>query len=257
MASRILPVGIYNGASVLSEATLSGFPASNMLTGKTNYQTGFEVGADRTVVFDMGEDVDFDGVPLAIGIAKHNLFSVGASVVFAASADNSTYSTIATITPSSDGVQYVPVTISSEYRYIRATVTGHGGTAYIANFSFGQTVEFPGGQPSGFVDPTQGFKDDVRSNITRGNELAGLTIISRPKEFKVSANKVPFSEFDSFASALFTVVSSGPFYFKWANTEEDGIDAAPAFAWLKDKMPASRWDGTLSKSVTFDCMGFT
>jgi hypothetical protein len=257
MASRILPIGLYNGATVLSETTLSGFPASNMLNGKTNYQAGFEVGADRSVVFDMGESINLTGVSLAVGIAKHNLFTVTASIVLAGSADNVSYTTISTLTPASDGVQYWPVTISASYRYIRITVTGHGGNAYIANFSFGTPVVFPSGQPSGFVDPTQGFRDDVRSNVTRGNELAGLTIISRPKEFKISANKVPFADFDTFADQLFSAVSAGPFYFKWANTTEDGIDAAPAFAWLKDKMPASRWDGILSKSLNFDCMGFS
>lgn len=259
MASRILANGFYLNAAIVTDETLSGFPASNLIAGRTNRQAGFEVGAARNVVFDLGADTTLTGITFGLGIAKHNLGTVAASVIIGVSDDNvpANFNTEQTFAITSDDVQYKEFSISGSWRYIRVRISGHTGNAYVSNLSFNVPLIFPGGQPVGFVDPVEGFKDEIRSNVTRGNELAGLSVISRPKEFRISSNKVNTGDFDTFAASLYDIVAAGPFYFKWATTAEDGIDSRPAFCWLKDKMPATRFDTATTKSMSFDCMGFT
>lgn len=253
MSSRILGSNLLSDATIVSSDADAAYPATNMVDGRTNRQAGFLTGATRQVVFDFGADTEINGC----GIAKHNLGSVGATIDIETSDDNATYYSLFAEEITSDDVQYFEAASSHNRRYLRVTISGHGGTAYISNLTIGLVINTLTGQPVGFVDPIDAHNDQITSNITRGNELAGISIISRPKQFKISARNIPASTFDDIAARIYEVVRSGPFYFKWAVTAEDGYDGRPAFCWIRDKMPDTKWDGPASKGMTIDVMGFT
>ncbi len=253
MSSRILGANLLAAATITSSGAASSYPATNMIDGRTNRQAGFLTGATRQVVFDLGTATEIN----AMGIAKHNLGTIGATIDVETSSDNSTYYSIFSEEITSDNVLYFETATSHTRRYVRVSISGHGGTAFISDLTIGKYISTGTGQPVGFVDPVDAFNDQITSNVTRGNELAGISISAKPKQFKINARNIPASSFDAFAALVYAVVTSGPFYFKWAILAEDGYDGRPAFCWLRDKMPDSKWDGACSKGMTIDVIGFT
>lgn len=252
MSGRILGNNYLKGATILSSNAESGYPAANMVDGRTNRQAAFAVNASpRVVVFDMLSAFNCS----AVGVAKHNLASVGASLLVEVSADNSTYSTLIDEAISSDGVLYFEPETSRTGRYVRVSVSGHDDTAYISDITVGDSVSILCGQPVGFVSPYWGYKDQILSNITRGNELAGITVINKPREFKISLSKIAIADEQVFYDVE-TATKSGPFYFKWAVLDEDGIDGEAAFCWLKNSFFSTRFDSFVTRGATIDCMGF-
>lgn len=252
--SHILGSNFLSGATILSSGADASYPAANMVDGRTNTQAGFLAGATRVVVFDLGIAKESD----AIGIAKHNLGTVGATVFIETSPDNSNWWSRFTLAFTNDAVRWARQTPSQTHRYVRVSISGHSGTAYISDLTFGKNIETTTGQPIGYVAPYDGFKTQVISNVTRGNELAGLTLVSRPKEFKIHIEKVAREDFDAFADLIYSAVTDGPFYFKWATltSSDGGIDGKSAFCWLKT-MPQAKYDGTTTRGIVIDCMGFT
>lgn len=252
MSGRILGNNYLKGATVLSSNAQSSYPAANMVDGRTNRQAAFSVNASpRVVVFDMLSSFAVD----AVGIAKHNLGSVGASLLVEVSADNSTYTTLIYEAITSDSVLYFEAAAAITGRYVRVSVSGHDETAYISDITVGAFVSVISGQPVGFVSPYWGYKDEVRSNITRGNELAGITVINKPREFRISISKVALADEAVFYNVE-AATRAGPFYFKWATLDEDGIDGEAAFCWLKNSFFSTRFDSFVTRGATIDCMGF-
>lgn len=253
MSSRILGGNLLASATITSSGADASYPAANMVDGRTNRQAGFLTGATRQVVFDLGIAQEVN----ALGIAKHNLGTMGATIDIETSDDNSTYYSLFSEEITSDDVQYFEAGTSHTRQYIRVSISGHGGTAYISDLTIAKYISTTTGQPVGFVDPVDAFNDQITSNVTRGNELAGISITARPKQFKINARNIPAAGFDAFAALVYSVVTAGPFYFKWAVMAEDGYDGRPAFCWLRDKMPDTKWDGAASKGMIIDVMGFT
>lgn len=252
MAGSILGASLLASASIVSSDALSGYPATNWSDNRTTTQTGFATGATRRVVYDFGAAQTFS----AVGIAKANVHTASADLVVEGSANGSTWTEVFSKSYSSifDQVIYEEFT-PVNYRYVRLSFSGHTGTLYISDLTLGAHLKIKG-QPSGWTEPKNAHKDQIVSNVTRGNELAGLSFYSYPKEFKIHIANLTISESDALAWPLGIAVLSGPFYFKWANASEDGIDGAPAFCWLKNQLPQSPWSSLNRIDITIDCMGF-
>lgn len=252
MSGRILGNNYLKGATVLSSNAQSSYPAANMVDGRTNRQAAFSVNeSPRVVVFDMLSSFAVD----AVGIAKHNLGSVGASLLVEVSADNSTYTTLIDEAITSDSVLYFEAAAAITGRYVRISVSGHDETAYISDITVGKYIDTTTGQPVGYIPPSRSWNDQIMSNITRGNELAGITIIPKPLEFKINIQKIN-SESGSIFPDINSVIRSGPFYFLWANSEEDNISASAVFCWAKSSFKV-RYDSYTTLGAVIDCMGFT
>lgn len=249
MSSRILGNNYLRSATITVSGADAAYPASNMVDGRTNTQAAFLTGATRDVIFDLGSSREIN----AFGCAKHNLADVGANITVQTSTDASTWNTRFLEIPLTNRV-FMLWTTSVTHRYVRVRISGHTGTAYISDVTVGKVVDTADGQPVGFVEPLYAYTDEVRSNITRGNELAGITIVSKPREFKINVSNTDYSS--PIIDNIVTAVTTGPFYFQWANGTEDGIHGRAAFCWLKNRMFQTRFDTIRTRAATIDCMGF-
>ncbi len=254
MSGRILGSNLLKAASIVSETTTSGYPAKNLVNGRTSNQAGFTYGTTGEVVFDLGASVNYSGKTLGIGIAKHNLGSTTSTLSIAFSADNSTYSSATSFNMTTNFPQILTLTYSSSFRYVRFRVTNHDSQAYVSDLTFNELIDTKSGQQSGYVSPFWAFNDEVVSSVTRTGELAGLTFITKPRQFKINLQKLELSDF-SILTTLTNMILSGPFYFRWATTEDDGIDGEVAFCWIKNKMMQIKYDSVTTVGTSFDCEG--
>lgn len=253
MAGRLLGLNyLRSGQATITSSSniISGYPAANMVEGRTSTQTGFTANTTGEVVFDFGSTRNVT----AFGIAKHNLASVGATLNIAVSTNNSSYTTAYNAAVSSDAVDYQEFSQSHACRYVRVRVSGHTAAAYIGNLTVGEFVSTGSGQKIGFVAPFWAFRDEIVSSVTRGNDLSGYTVIKKPREFKLNIDFVALDNEGVYAYLL-NAINVGPFYYKWAVASEDGINAANVYAWPKSGYPNLRFDTHYTRAVSLDCLG--
>lgn len=208
-APYFLHSNILRAATVVSEATIANFGFANCIDGRTSTQMGLASGATRDVVIDFGSAKAMTHC----AFAHHNLS--GATLTMAGSADNSSYTTIATITPSNNYVQ-VHEFSSASYRYLRLRFSGHSTAIYISDLFVGIALELPYGMPFGFVPPELSDQDAIDANMTGNGALAGISVTTKPKKCKVSLQDYESSWFDSYWSAFASNAKLYPFYFLWA-----------------------------------------
>lgn len=257
MSSRILGASWLKSATITAEDTMTGYEAYKMSDGRTSSQAGFAVGASRVVTYEYASGLDITTSSIAVGVAKHNLGTRTANLLIEVSEVAGVWETLLNQAFTSNSPQVFEVTTTlSVWNYVRVTVSDHGGSVYISDLTIGEYVDTTRGQPVGFVVPAYAFRHEVRSNITKGNELAGLTIIKKPKEFKINIEHVDTFTLAPIILKILNIIDDGPFYFKWANTAEDGYDGSVAFCWLKT-YPQVRYDGLTTRATTLDCIGFT
>lgn len=232
--------------------SLSTHPAENMTDGRTNTQAGFATGADRHVIYDFGADVTIDSV----GIAKHNLGSTGCTITLATGPSfEGPWTDFYSASPETNSVFFDWFGDDETLRYMRVSFSGHGGTVYVSDLTVGYSFSITVGQPVGWVTPFNAYPGEMTSNTTRGNELAGLTMMPTSRDFRIHIEKIWWEDAGAIHDAMQSVLENGPFYFKWANTFEDGIDGGPAFCWLRGKMPQIKWDSSVTRGMIADCRG--
>lgn len=257
MASRIMGGTLSRAATVVSSGALSTHPAGQMLDGRTSTQAGFAIGAAREVVLDLLNEKSIN----AFAIAKHNLDSVAATIaVYSGTSSTGPWTlqgSIVFTSAISTSAHHCDFVSTVSTRYIKVAISGHVGTAYISDFTVGEWINTTTGQPVGFITPYWAQTGRVTSNVTRGNELAGLTIESGPREFKIYIQRVEyFGGLEPIAQSIYNAITTGPFYFLWATAEDGFPDAALSFCWLKSSVPQIKWDGFTTTGLTIDCQGF-
>lgn len=205
---------VLRAATIDSEDTAAGYPFSNALTGRTSEQVGFSSGASRVVDFDNGSAVAVS----ALCVAHHNLGSVGATLTLSGSADDATYTPLVTQSFTNDNVSFLTFTEAS-YRYLRLTVSGHGGAAYIGDVFAGPVLTLPFGPNTGWTQPSQSDDDEITANVTGAGAIAGVSIIARPKATEIEFRDFDKSWFDSNWSSLVASLKQYPAYYLWKASE--------------------------------------
>lgn len=208
-APYFLHNNILRAATVVSEATISNFGFANCIDGRTSSQMGIASGATRDVILDFGSARAFTHC----AFASHNLS--GSTLTLAGSSDNSTYTTVSTISPSSNVVQCHEFT-SASYRYLRLRFTGMSGSVYISDLFVGTALELPYGMPVGFVPPEMSDQDAIDTNMTGNGAVAGISVTRKPKKIKVQLQDYESSWFDSSWPSFSANSKLYPFYFLWA-----------------------------------------
>lgn len=201
---------ILRTATIDSEATAAGYPFSNALTGRTSEQVGFASGASRAVDFDNGSAVAVS----ALCVAHHNLGTVGATLTLAGSTDDVSYTTLVTQAFTDDNVTFLTFTEAS-YRYLRLTVSGHSGTAYIGDVFAGPVLELPYGPDVGWTQPVQSDEDDITANVTGSGAIVGISFVPRPKKSQIQFRDFEKSWFDSNWLTLVAGLKQYPAYYLW------------------------------------------
>lgn len=211
MAGIIAFNNFLRSATVVSESTETGFPFSNCIDGRTSTTAGFESGATRTVIVDFGSARTMS----AVGFARSNLATRGATITFAGSSNNVSYTDFAAISPASDIVTLQALGSSVSYRYVRISVSGHSGDVYISDIYVGDHLVLPSNADQSFAPPEYCDNDEVISNLTYTNELAGLIVQRKLKTAQIKLDSVEPSWMESHWLDFAASVKRYPIYWVW------------------------------------------
>lgn len=235
-------------ATVVSEATEAGFPFSNCVDGRTSTTAGFETGATRSVVLNFGTAMDIS----AVGFARSNLAANDATLTFEGSADNVSYTTITAITPTADVVRLDLLASTASYQYLRVSVSGHSGDVYISDIYAGDHLVLPSNVDSSFAPPEYCDNDEVLSNLTYTNELAGLIVLRKLKNAQFKFDSIESSWMAENWADMAAAIKRYPMYWVWK------YGARAFYCWPEKNIGAPKYaQGGKYFSVSFKVEGIT
>jgi len=222
----ILYDNVLRGSTVTSDDSTG---IASALDGRTSSSALWtDTGATRTTVIDCATAQSVD----ALGIGRNNLGTQNATVVIAGSSNNSSYTTLFTITPADDSV--VMESISSvSYRYYRIQITAQDADVYITDIALGVRLDLERDQKGGYISPEFADGDQITPNTTRGQNLAGLTLKTGFKSVTINLPYYTRSGFFSYWADFIASAKQYPFYIVWdlAGNEQ------PFYCWFKKKIP--------------------
>ncbi|KKM02210.1 hypothetical protein LCGC14_1786700 [marine sediment metagenome] len=207
-----------------SIAAASGFPVANLNDDRIFTVFKPTTNATLDIKTDAGagntSDVDY------FGMVGHDLFTQGATITFARSTDDISYTTIFTTVVGDDKIVLRGFD-KETFRFFRLRITGSTAAGSIGQLQWGTKVEVPFGIEVGF-DP---LDEVVRMRHTRsqsGNILGSVATFSErrasislrlmPNTFVNGTTVGQFREFwDNHASV------GKPFFWQW-NAEEPVVD---------------------------------
>jgi hypothetical protein len=204
--SRIGIDNIARTGTVSASSEAAGFPAiaaANPLTYEfwkpTAFPAWWRVDAGAAVTVDY------------VGIAAHNLGTIGSTVEVQSSDDNSTWTTVDSHTPTSDSpIMFLFAPVSA--RYWRITVAGEAviGAVYIGKVIEMQRAAYAGINP---IDLSR--RTVIRPNVSENGQWLGRSIIRQGNATSVTFRHLTFDwykvNFDTFVKAA----RQYPFFFAW------------------------------------------
>jgi len=248
MAGHIAFNNYLRAATVVSEATIAGFPFANAVDGRTSTTVGFAVGATRTVTLNFGVAKSIS----AVGFARSNLAARGATITFAGSSDNVSYTNITAIQPTADVVRLEAFNSSVSYQYVRISVSGHSGDVYVSDIYVGDHVVMPSNVDSSFAPPEYCDNDEVLSNLTYTNELAGLIVQRKLKNAMFKFDAIEPSWMAAQWASLTAALKQYPIYWVWKS------GARAFYCWPEKTIGAPKFSqGGKYVSVSFKVEGIT
>lgn len=240
---------------MLSDTTATGFGPSNSLDGRTSTFTKFSSGTNQNIYYDFGSPQSFD----SFAVARHN-FSANTSMGVQVSTDNITYTNVIPTFSVADCQNVFKDLGSQSYRYVRLLFTDTSQEMVFADVFVGPSLELQRSQLHGFTRPGLSDGDTVIANVTRGKELAGLTIRPNPERVRFTMPYYTSSWLSEFIS-LRDTMKQYPIYMIWdiTRSEVPFTCSEPAFyCWPTKAMPAPKYSKNINGyyDVRFDMTGF-
>lgn len=236
--------------TLILDQSLAGFPFSNAQDGRTDSQAGFTGdSSDYYATVDFGAAQAFD----FIAFGRHNLGSVGATVTVETSPDNATWTTVATLNPTTDK-PLMDTSIAGNDRYVRLTFSAAAEDIYFADVTLGEQFQWPVELPARFIIPRWSDNDQLNVNRTRGGQLAGFSVITKPKTTVINLRWQELSFFDAEWDDFISAIKQYPFYFMWNPDRASEI----MFCWLPtgSSIPSPRFLQENILQTSFDVEGF-
>lgn len=215
-------IGINNflkTATVLTEETMSGYPFSNAIEGNTAAIVGFGLGATRTVDIDLGASK----LVSAVGIARHNCFSAGATLQFYLSNTETFTTPFLVIDFDSNAVVFKMAHTATQTkdfseaygRYLRIVCTGHTLNALIGNIYVGEALSLPCNTDVNFQPYEYSDNDEIITNLTYTYDVLGIGVIRKPKSSSIKMDAASISWMEANYKNLVSAMKAGPIYWTW------------------------------------------
>lgn len=192
------PMVLYD--SVFARGTLTasseavGGDVANALDEQTSdYWTATTDSSNMTVELPVAERVD------CLAIAAHNMATEGATVAVQRSENGTSWTTVSTVTPTTDDVVLVlfkPVVAL----WWRIVVTG--GACNLGIVRLGSRLVFPSGINTGYTPINLARRIEVQGGITVGGQFSGQRIIRRGANTTVSVAPMDRSFVDNDMAAF-------------------------------------------------------
>lgn len=226
-----------------SIGTVSGSIAG-LVDGRTGTSESFATGATREFVIDGAIALTVN----CLGIARHNLNTAGATITIQGSTDNVSYSTLFSQTPP-DNRCVMYFTSNYSYRYYKVQISGHSEAVFATDIALGGAIALDRDQKAGFISPFMADSDIVTPNITRGQNLAGLSVESKLKRVRMRMNY--YSSSNAFVSNITLIkdaLKKYPVYIKW----KESNDSEAFYCWPYRGMPNLKYSANIPGYEYFD-----
>ena len=238
----ILFENLFRTGSVNTIGTVSG-NVDGLIDGRTSTSESFATGATREFRVDMTTATNVN----CLGVGRNNLSTHGATVTVQGSTDDAIYSTLFSITPTADDVLIKLDSTTHSYRYYRIQISGHSSNVFACDIAIGEAKTLERDQKSGFIAPLYADGDEVIPNVTRGQNLVGLSIKQGLKRVRVGLpyyTSAFFSDWQSFIAVLKTY----PVYLVW---KSDNTSEA-FYCWPWRRLPQPKYSASISGYAYFD-----
>lgn len=231
----------YFREAVNGEGTLSAIgTVSGGMDAATDSRTGtsetFATGANREVTVQPSIG---NSKVNCVGIARHNLLDAGATITVLGSNDNSIYTTLFSTTADNATFNNTLFYVDSSdytYSYYRVRVSGHSVNVFMTDLAIGEAIRLERDQYYGFVAPEFADGDRIRANMTRGQNLAGLTVDRMPKRVRLDLKYYTRAFYDNWLQFVLTS-KKHPFYLSWAKND----DEEKMYCWFRNKIPQPKF----------------
>ena len=223
------------------------FPAIAALNPLT-YEFWRPTALPATWTLDAGSSVSGN----YIGIASHTLGTSGCTITIQGSTNNSTYTTIDSITPT-DNSPIMFLFGSVSYRYWRLSITGSAipsvGVVYI-----GTVLEML--RPCyGGLTPISLSRDTViRPNRSEGGQWLGRSVIRSGSSMKVGYTNLENNWVRTTFKDFIDDAVVYPFFFAW---RPDNYPEDVGYVWVQDDIKPSNMGRNSLMQVTFDMSGLS
>lgn len=234
--------------NVSSDTAATGFPVSNLTNPSTADKWKGVGTADEGIVIAEGglEECDY------FALAKHNLCTIGATVVLQYGPDGSTWTDASeTIVPGTDFAimfRFEPQTAA----FWRLLITGHSDAPQIAVMHLGKLLVLQRSIYVGHTPLTLGRAQNVTVGRSEGGQFLGLHLRSQTLESSVSLQHLTpawyRTLFDPFAESM----ASHPFFWAW---RPSSYPAEVGYAWSKGGASVSNQSPNGLMQVSFSMEG--
>jgi hypothetical protein len=204
--ARIGWQNIVRSNNVTGTNGLTGNPLIS-LTNSLTYDRYRPNASPATITVDAGTNVTCD----YFGIAAHTLN--GATIVFASSTNNSTYTTRLTITPTNnDPIMglFAPVTA----RYWRLTIT-FGVAPFIGSLYVGKVLEMQRPIYQGINPPKLSRVTEIKPNISETGQWLGRSIVRKGYQTSLGWNNLKADWYRQNFEPFTLSARENPFFIAW------------------------------------------
>ncbi len=256
MAGRILYNNLFRDSSVVIENTQNGFGFAKCIDGRTSTHTKAIIGANSGIILDLGSQKSFD----SFAIARHTFGTTGGTISISGSNDGITYTSIEA-NYSTTSNQNIFIDLGSQtYQYVQVVINDTNDANTWADMFIGPHLALERSQQHGFIRPGLRDGDTIVSNVTRGKELAGLTVKQGLERVVFRLPYYTSAWLGEFLS-LRDTMKLYPIYILWdeSRTETPFTSGEPPFfCWPTSELPAPRYSKNISGyyDLNLDVSGF-
>lgn len=244
------------GATILEDETDD---FTQALDGRlTTQATMPQASGDRYVRLDCGSAVTVD----TMCMARHNLGSITGDLQLYRSSDDVTYNAVFdganwlfNSFPGDTDKALLDTFTAETYRYWRIEVWNQDADFTVADFAIGERIDLERDQKHGFIKPDWADGDRIMANVTRGNNLAGLTVKEGFKRCKFQLFYYSESWFDTNWETITAAMKDYPIYISFDTNNSEQL----FYCWPTNKMPEPRYSKNINGyyDVTLDMTGIT
>lgn len=169
--------------------------------------TGF---SSEWVKVDMGSATSAD----YWAVFGHDLHTQGATIKLQHSPDNSVWTDVSSVTPTTSAA-IVRTFTSASKRYWRFLITGGSAAASIGVLAVGARLDMEKGMKAGFTPPTYARDPALMPNKTEGGHFAGRSLLRRGVKFRADFTNLTPAWVRSNVDTLLDEIETKPFFFSW------------------------------------------
>lgn len=240
----ILVENLLRTATASSIGTVGG-TIDALKDGRTSTTEAFATGATREFKLDNTTAKTVN----CLGVARHNLASVGGTIAVEGSSDDATYTPLFSVTPTNNNIILSDQSDYS-YRYYKIKISGHSANVTASDVAIGDSITLERDQKFGFIAPEFADGDQVLPNITRGQNLVGLSVKEGLKKIKL---QLPYYTSAFYAANWATIIDGlkkYPIYLNWKSNNS----AVPFYCWPSKNLPQAKYSANVSGYAYLDAV---